>query len=545
MCPSPCSQGINRRDFLKMALATGLLAGCGPLAGCSPAPQPTSTAAPTSAPTTAPTSIPTATAQALAVHWPTESWPTSTPEAQGVDSEQLARLLEYVEQDVDFLHSLLIARNGHIVTEAYFYPFVQDTQHVAFCASRSIISAAVGIAIAKGLVESVDQPVLDLFADRTAANRDAYKEALTVKHVLISRAGLEWDQGTYFDEFVGSDDQIQFLLDRPMAEEPGSPSASGGGGPYLASAILQEIAQQGALAFIQTNLFDPLGISGALWHTEAGGILNPFELYLTTRDLARFGYLYLNDGEWDGQRILPADWVTASTTEYTRMGCGVGMGYSWWLPLNMNAYSTRGWARVFVAPEQGMVIVFTSGAPNGAVIDALAEGFMDAATSSEPLPENPERTARLDAVVEAVEQSPEPEPVPPLSELAQLVSGKTYALEGNPYDWQSFTLSFQDQEAQVTFASADGAETLAIGLDGIYRIGQAPMLESLPTATAGESFALRGSWRTSKSFRLNLQFLSGRPVDIDFAFEEDGTAAKMICPGLRYQRLTIKAALQS
>lgn len=282
-----------------------------------------------------------------------------------------------------------------------------------------------------------------------------------------------------------------------------------------------------------------------LWHTETSGILKPFEVYLTTRDLARFGHLYLNDGVWDGQHILPAGWVTASTTEYTRMVCGTGMGYSWWLPLNMNAYSTRGWARVFVAPELDMVLVFTSGAPDGAVIDALAEGFMDAATSSEPLPENPEMTERLDAVVKAVGQSPEPKPVSPLAELGQLVSGKTYVLEDNPYDWRSFSLSCQDQEAQITFSSDDDSETLAIGLDGVYRIGQAPMLEAFPTATAGESFALRGSWRTSKSFRLDLQFLSGRPVEIDLIFDEDGTVAQMVCPGLRYQRISIKAALQS
>jgi hypothetical protein len=177
-------------------------------------------------------------------------------------------------------------------------------------------------------------------------------------------------------------------------------------------------------------------------------------------------------------------------------------------------------------------------------MEDLAEGFMRAADSPAPLPENSEMTAQLDSLSKAVEQPPEPEPVPPFSDLAQLISGKTYALEDNPYNWQTFTLSFQDQEAQITFSSDDGAETLAIGLDGIYRIGKAPMLEAFPTAIAGESFALRGSWRTSKSFRLNLQLLSGRPVDIDFAFEEDGTAAKMICPGLRFQRVTIKAALQ-
>jgi CubicO group peptidase (beta-lactamase class C family) len=554
MCPSPCSQGINRRDFLKMALATGLMAGCSPLAGCCSAPQPTtSTSAPTAVPTTPPTPVPTtvpttvpsATPRTQTLYWPTESWPTSTPEAQGIDSEQLVRLLKHAEQNINSLHSLLIARNGHIVTEAYFYPFERDIKHVSFCASKTVLSTVVGAAIAKGLIESVDQSVLDLFADRTAANRDAYKEALTVEHLITSRAGIDWSQNIYYGEFAESDDQIQFVLDQPVTQEPGSPYASGGGGLYMASAILQELAPEGASAFAQTNFFDPLGISDALWETEASGLFKPFELYLKAHDLAKVGYLYLNDGVWDGQQILPAGWVTASVTEYSRTNCDMGMGYFWWLPRDMNVYSTRGWARLFVAPEQGMVIVLTTGALSRSVIDALAEGFMGAAISSEPLPENPEMAAQLDSWVNAVGQPPEPEPVPPLPELAQLVSGKTYALEDNPHDWQSFALSFQDQEAQVAFASSDGVETLAIGLDGVYCIGQASSLESLPTAATGESFALVGSWEMDKSFHLNLQLLSGAHQEIDFTFEEDGTAAKVGCPGLRNEQLSIQGTLQS
>lgn len=455
------------------------------------------------------------------------------------------RLLKHAEQNINSLHSLLIARNGHIVTEAYCYPFERDTTHIAFCASKTVLSTLVGTAIAKGLVESVDQPVLDLFAGRTVANHDAYKEALTVTHLITNCAGIDWSQDIYYGEFAESDDQIQFVLDQPVTEEPGSPGASGGGGLYLASAILQEFAQEGASAFAQANLFDPLGISDVLWETEVSGLFKPFELYLRARDLAKVGYLYMNDGVWDGRQILPAGWVTAAVTEYSRTGCGMGMGYLWWLPRDMNVYSTRGWARLFVAPEQGMVIAINTGERSGGVIDALAEGFMRAATSSEPLPENPEMAAQLDSFVKAVGQAPEPEPVPPPSELAQLVSGKTYVLEDNPHGWQSFALGFQDQEAHVAFSSGDGVETLAVGLDGVYRIGQASSLESLPTAATGESFALVGSWKTDKSFHLNLQLLSGASQEIVFTFGEDGTAAQVGCPGLRNEQLSIQGTLQS
>ena len=164
-CPSPCSQKLNRRDFLKMALAAGLVAGCGPLVGCNPASRPTSTVVPTSVPTATPPPTPTA-------YWPADGWRASTPEQQGMDSEKLVKMLQFVVDRRYDLHSLLVIRNGYAVMETYFPPFEPDTKDDLICVSRSFVSALTGIAIEQGYIEGTDQKMLDFFSDMSLANDD-------------------------------------------------------------------------------------------------------------------------------------------------------------------------------------------------------------------------------------------------------------------------------------------------------------------------------------------------------------------------------------
>ena len=166
-CPSPCSQKLNRRDFLKMALAAGLAMGCGPLTGCNPA-------SPTPVPTA--TSLPTPSA-----YWPADSWRASTPEQQGIDSEKLVKMLQFIIDQRYGLHSLLVIRNGYAVLEAYFPPFKADTKDDLICVSRSFVSALTGIAIEQGRIEGTDQKMLDFFPDISLANDDPRKNGSTAK----------------------------------------------------------------------------------------------------------------------------------------------------------------------------------------------------------------------------------------------------------------------------------------------------------------------------------------------------------------------------
>ncbi|MCY4119135.1 MAG: serine hydrolase, partial [Caldilineaceae bacterium] len=124
-------------------------------------------------------------------NWPTEDWPTSTPENLGMDSESLVELLSFYRENKVNIHSLLIIRNGNIGLDACFYPFTPGgTVHDVASVTKSITSVLIGIAIDQGFIESVDQPLLSYFPERTIANLDAYKEKITIENLLTMTSGF-------------------------------------------------------------------------------------------------------------------------------------------------------------------------------------------------------------------------------------------------------------------------------------------------------------------------------------------------------------------
>lgn len=249
-------------------------------------------------------------------------------------------------------------------------------------------------------IAGVDQPLLSFFPERTVANGDPRKEAITLEHLLTSTSGLRSGRP---NDATGN--QIQQVLDRPMEADPGTTfgyySSS-----YLSSAILQASTGTDALTFAKKHLFEPLGISDVSWESDSDGVCTPIGLQMTSHDLAKFGHLYLNDGVWDGQQIVPAEWVARSTQRYTSTGCNLGFGYQWWIH-GFGAYAAQsGRAQSFAVQDLGLLTVSTSQAGGGyALIGGLVEYFiMPAVESSEPLPENPAQVAQLESLVEEIER---------------------------------------------------------------------------------------------------------------------------------------------
>jgi len=348
----------------------------------------------------------------LLSQWPTEGWLTSTPEEQGMDSEILADMLEIIqEQDYD-IDSVVVVRNGYLVVDATVHPFEPGSRHIIYSCTKSVISALVGIAIDKGYIESVDQPVLDFFPERTAANLDANKETMTLENVLTMATGLEC-RDSYLYRWRGinqmrqSEDWIQFMLDLPMAEEPGSRFEYCNGASFLLSAIIQETAGLNALAFANEHLFGPLGIIDVEWPSNPQGIsIGWSDLHLTPHDMAKIGYLYLNEGWWDGQQVVSAKWVKASTRKHISATLEDGYGYQWWID-DSGTYMALGYAGqfIFVAPEEDMVVVFVSDleeqdfyVPQMLLNDLI----IPAAKSATPLPGNPDGVALLESRAEAL-----------------------------------------------------------------------------------------------------------------------------------------------
>jgi len=481
------------------------------LGACTSQPAP---ATPSPPPPTATPDPPTVTPNG-SDYWPTEGWRTSTPEEQGVDSEKLAALMDYLLSQSSFrIHSLLIIRNGYVITDAYFYPYEPYMLHDLASATKSFTSSLIGIAIEQGYIESVAQTVMEFFPERTVANLDANKEAMTLEDLLTMRSGLRCPGEAATREMMASPDWTQFALDQPLDTEPGGLYKYCGLNSHLLSAIVQETTGMSALAFGVQKLFGPLGVTNVTWPSDPQG--NNWgwgDMKLAPHDMAKLGFLFFNDGQWDGQQVVSAEWVEAATS-------GASYGYQWWLKPSGIYYATGvGGQEIWVLPDQKMVVVMTGssgGGGTGAWGDLLMESrILPLAESTASLPPNPDGVAALASRTQQAVASPQPEPMPPLPEIAQQVKGKTILLDPNQVGLQFISLNFPEEaEALVRLSFSDGNQVeWPVGLDNVYRF---------TPFEYGLSMGLKGWWESDNVFVVQRDVIGGYERErLTTTFEED------------------------
>jgi CubicO group peptidase (beta-lactamase class C family) len=330
------------------------------------------------------------------VNWPTDEWQTSTPEEQDMDPALLQHMMDLVDEHGFAYHSVLVVRHGHVVFEEYRSGRDQFTRHHLQSATKSFSSMLIGIAIHEGFLEGVDQKVVDLFRGYTIANLDDRKHRLTLEHLLTMSDGMDWHELDYpytdsrntLGQMWISHDAVQHVLDRPMVREPGEAWAYNSGTSILLGGILEQATGQDVLVFARKYLFDPLGIGEVVWskttgnhyHTDGG-------LFLTPRDMARFGYLMLHGGTWDGKEIVSPEWVARSTETHYQTGSGCGYGYQWWT-LDGGIFAAQGHyeQKIYVVPQADMVVVFTGDIPDDVIppTDGLLFRYILAACTDLP-----------------------------------------------------------------------------------------------------------------------------------------------------------------
>lgn len=307
-------------------------------------------------------------------YWPTDGWQASTPEEQGMSSAKLMEMEQHIAQLPwgQHVRSVLIIRNGYIVHESYYNPAYGVDQIVnIYSCTKSVSSALIGIAIEEGHITGVNETMVDLFANRTIANLDSRKQAITLQHLLTMQSGIAWDEWPYgptssFTYMVDSADWVQYVLDRPMRDDPGTVWDYNSGGSHLLSQIINQTVGNSTRAFAEDRLFSPLGITNYQWDEDPQGVVfGAAWLHLRPRDMAKFGFLYLNNGTWDGDQLIPTAWVNESTSLYGwpyTQSEPYGYGYQWWLNLEINGYLAIGYngQQINVVPEHNLVVVFTA-----------------------------------------------------------------------------------------------------------------------------------------------------------------------------------------
>ena len=371
-----------------------------------------------------------------------------------MDLAALAQLVDFVgiyKQD-----SLLIIRHGKIVVDAYYAPFAPNIRHDLRSVTKSFIGTLTGIEVQEGLLDSVDHPIVDLFADKHISNLDDAKKSITVQNMLDMTSGIAWREDAYTpDETIirmyKTPDPTEFVLSQAMSDPPGARFYYDGGNPYVLSALITKKAGRDALDFARDELFKPLGISSVRWgETDAQGVTDGESgLYLTPHDMAKLGYLYLHDGSWDGQQIIPSSWVDRARQGPVKATDGFHYGNLWWSLPARGAFMARGRHSqiILVLPKLDVVAVMTGALKDGYVpTKDLIDGIVGAIKSDASLPPNSAAQSLLSASIQkaATERA---SPVGATPELAKLISGKSYRLADNDLHVKTFLLNLLGRQS--------------------------------------------------------------------------------------------------
>jgi CubicO group peptidase (beta-lactamase class C family) len=347
-----------------------------------------------------------------------DGWETATLSSVGMNGELISFLADNINHATyTEVHSVLIVKDNKLVFEEYwaghdfgfsspdyrgrYVEFDRNTRHNTHSATKSITSALVGIAIDRGLIDSVNEKIFRYLPNHQTLNNEG-RENITIEHALTMSSGLQWSEwGVSLSspqhdmvQFNQSSDPIRYLLLKPLVATPGTSFCYSGGTVDLLGVIVANAAGTSLQSFSKDNLFGPLGIANYAWTTltPSGLPCAHGDIYMTPRDMAKFGCLFLNNGSWKGVQIISAEWVQRSTSYHISPnvswvdGSWVdGYGYLWWLATyhsggqSFDAFRADGWGgqQIIVFPTLSMVVIFTgANYTTGVPCDNMVEQFI-------------------------------------------------------------------------------------------------------------------------------------------------------------------------
>ena len=491
-------------------------------------------------------------------YWPTDGFRTSTPEEQGMDSEKLLEIHDYYAEqhekiEGNSIDSILVYRNGYLVADYYFNPlYPRETPHVIHSVTKSIMSALIGIAIEQGYIESVDVPFVSFFPDKQDAITDERLREITLQDLLSMETGMRsrdfalyrWEGNFAMQK---TDDWVAHIMSLPVDVEAGERFDYSNMSSFLLSAIIEETTGMDTLDFARENLFSPLGIEEVYWEWSPQGYgIGYARMWMYPEDMAKFGLLYLQQGQWDGEQIVPAAWVRESISphafpknyveildangevdkELTNVNWqkanfvqpfSDGYGYQWWLDQD-GTYTALGVGGqyIMVVPQENVVVVVNNASTGMGVFfprKILDKYILPAIQSDSAIAANDVAYQQLVAKAGPPELANQPQPVSELPPIAMEISGETYSLETNNWKYDNLQLTFDPTwdcaEFHYTAKESDAA-LLEVGLDGVYHFSETDI----------GLFAAYGEWTNPNTFEINYQHIGySTPAKFVLTFE--------------------------
>jgi CubicO group peptidase (beta-lactamase class C family) len=260
-------------------------------------------------------------------YWPTTEWRSCEPEQVGMRTEKLSEFMDYMASACKGTKGVIVIKNGYIVAEAYSndydsFDHGKNSIHRSFSVAKSVLSSLVGIAIGQGSM-SLDDPVYQSYPQWQSLPSSDLRKQITVENLLNLTSGLDWYENWYniftypaqdgWHVVRDNDDPVGYVLSKEGKYPPGTRFLYSTGDPTLLSGVFEASTGMTAEEYANANLFTKIGMTSAVYTTDAQGHTKcADDLNATLRDYARFGYLFLNHGQWDGKQVVPAQWVADS-----------------------------------------------------------------------------------------------------------------------------------------------------------------------------------------------------------------------------------------
>ena len=326
--------------------------------------------------------------------------PRATPESQGISSASIAKFVQAADEKVNSMHSFMLLRHGKVIAESWWAPEEANKPHVLWSLSKSFTSTAVGLAVRDGKL-SVQDRVMGFFPDALPEVPSDNLKSMRLLDLLTMSTGHQDEPN-----MRGSQDWIKTFFAHPVPKEPGSFFRYNTPATFMQSAIVQKVTGQTVVDYLQTRLFDPLGIEAPKWDANPQGIsIGGYGLYLKTEDIAKFGQLYLQKGVWENQQLIPTDWVQLATDKQVSNGADAasdwnqGYGFQFWR-CRHNAFRGDGKDGQFciVLPDQDAVVVMTANTTNMQAQLSLVWEHLLGEFLEKPLPEAPKDREILDGI---------------------------------------------------------------------------------------------------------------------------------------------------
>ncbi len=466
--------------------------------------------------------IASAAARARAADGSLQRLPRSSPEEQGISSSAILGFVKDAEKKIDALHSVMVVRHGHVVAEGWWSPFAAPEPHVLFSLSKSFTSTAVGLAISEGKL-SLDDPVLKFFPEEAPALPSKNLSSMRVRDLLRMATGQTADDIKNFP-FDGKENLVKVFLELPVPDIPGTHFVYNTPGTFMLSAIVQKVTGQTVQEFLGPRLFEPLGMGNPKWDESSRGIsLGGLGLNIRTEDIACFGQLYLQKGQWQGKQVLPADWVQAATSLQIANGSdpasdwNQGYGYQFWRCRHGFFRGDGAFGQFCVVmPEFDTVVAITSGTGDlQGVLNLIWDRILPAlGSASLPADANAQRAlaeklASLSLRVQAGQAT---------SPTADRVAGRVFVFPANPQHIESISLR----------KAGDGASpSIAFRLSGVdqrLECGTGSWTKGAITSDSGETIpvAASGAWSSGDTYSVRLvRYRTPFSTDYDVRFAGD------------------------